>query len=226
MSDQSFRENFLARLRQMRTESKIRSRQLFQQLWQDNETGSTSNAEDSNLHFLEENHALLFPQQSFLEPSDATNLFPLKTRTVELILRQINLFYLPQRLENLLSYCDPFTAVATFLNALNFSYEDLLKNQHQQKLCQSIFREFMEIEQGYKLESVAINDLPLYEAAATHDLENFHQTAFAFKRALDVIDILEQVQPRNYQKQQNQLRQFWHQKQVKELEKMIEKLNA
>lgn len=226
MTHQSFRDHLLARLREMRTESKIRSRQLLQQLWQNRDSEPTSNSEDSNLRFLEENHSLLFPQQSFLEPSDASNLLPLKTRTAELILRQINLFYLPQRLENLLSYCDPFTAIATFLNALNFSYEDLLKNQQKQQLCQSIFREFMEIEQGYKLESVAINDFPLYEVAATHNLENFRQTAFAFKRALDVIDILEQVQPRNYQKQQNQLRQFWHQKKIKELEKMIEKLNA
>lgn len=215
MTHKSFRDHLLAR-----------SRQLFQQLWQDHDTEPTSNSEDSNLRFLEENHSLLFPQQSFLEQSEATNLLSLKTRTTELILRQINLFYLPQRLENLLSYCDPFTAVATFLNALNFSYEDLLKNQQKQTLCQSIFREFMEIEQGYKLESVAINDLPLYEVAATHDLENFRKTAFAFKRALDVIDILEQVQPHNYKKQQSQLRQFWHQKKIKELEKIIEKLNA
>ena len=221
MSNPSFPNNFLARLRQMRTESKIRSRQLFQQFWQNDEA-----EENPNLRFLEENQARLFPQQSFLEQSDATNLLSLKTRTAELILRQINLFYLPQRLENLLFYCDPFTAVGTFLNALDFSYEDLLKHPQTQQQCQNIFQIFMEIEQEYKLESVAINDLPLYEVAASHDLDKFRQTAFAFKCALDVIAILEQVQPRNYQKQQSQLRQFWHHKKIKELEAIIQKLNA
>lgn len=213
MNHQSFTESIVAR-----------SRQLFQKLWEPNYQESLENSSNKALSFLEEYHCPLFPKQTVCHQSEEIKILPLKVRAAELILRQIYLYYLPYRLESLLHHCDPFTAVGTFLNALNFSYETLLQNPQQQQRCQAIFKELMEIEQYYELKSTQINEFPLYEAAASQDLDEFHNTAFAFKRTLDIIDILEQVQPRNYQKQKQKLLQAWHQQKIQHLEKIIQDL--
>jgi len=222
MSHQSFREQFLTRLTLGVTDAK----EVFQKFLPSNDAEKPDPAQQKPLQFLERYHCPLFPQQTAFPPAKDSQIFSLKFRTTELILKQINLYYLPDRLESLLPYCDPFTAVATFLNALNFSYETLIQNSSAKFLCQDIFKEFMVIDQSYPLDATAINEFPLYESAANHDLESFQNTAFAFKRALDIIDILDQVQPRNYQKQKHRILQFWHQQSIAELDKIIKKLSS
>jgi hypothetical protein len=212
MNQQSFKDNILAR-----------SRQLFRKLWTPEENNIKS-SENMAVLFLQRYHCSLFPQQTLLNEAPNPDIFTLQVRTAELTLKPIHIYYLPYRLESLLHYCNALTAVATFLNALNFSYETLLKEIKQQHICQGIFQTFMTIDQSYQLDATTINEFPLYEAAATHDLEHFQATAFAFQRALDIIDILEQVQPRNYRKQQEKLLQFWHQTDIKDLEQTIQKL--
>ena len=224
MNDQSWMNRFLTGLNLRITQAKQRSRQLFPNIWEKNHTENVATTEKTALRFLEQYHCLLFAQQTKLQASDDTTILPLKVRTAELILKQVNIYYVPYRLESLLPYCDPFTAVATFLNALNLSYETLIQDQQKQQLCQSIFNELMAIDESYNLETSTINEFPLYEGARTHNLEEFKTTAFAFKRALDIIELLEQLQPRHYQKQQHQLAQFWHQKTNEELEKIVQRL--
>ncbi|AFZ42592.1 hypothetical protein PCC7418_0358 [Halothece sp. PCC 7418] len=213
MSHQSFPNQFFAR-----------SRQIFKKIWTHHPQESSYETAHPPLQFLERYHCDLFPEQTFSQTTEERRIDPLKLRTAELILKQVNLYYLPHRLESLLPYCDPFTAVATFLNALNFSYETLLQDAEKQKLGQDIIQEFMELEKDYDWTTTAINDFPLYDSASTHDLADFKNTIFAFQRALDVIEILEQVQPRNYQKQKDNLLQFWHQHKIQKLEKIIMQL--
>jgi len=200
------------------------SRQLFQLFLNNNSTESIETDQNTALQFIQHYHCRLTPQQMLSNFSQNPNIFPLKVRTAELILKQINVYYLPYRLESLLPYCDPFTAVATFLNALNFSYEQLICDQQKQAICQDIFKALMTIEEAHNLEATTINEFPLYEAATSHNLEQFQTTAFAFKQALDIIELLDQVQPRHYQKQQHQLRRFWHRKKTQELEQIVHQL--
>jgi len=214
MSDQSFRQRFLAR-----------SRQVLQKIWQTSpQELAVTKQQEIPLAFLEKYHCPLFPEQTFFRQGNESKIEPLKLRTTELILKQVKLYYLPYRLESLLPYCDPFTAVGTFLQALNFSYEDLVKDESSQQLNQEIFKELMQIDQSYSLDKKEINEFPLYESAATHDLEQFQTTAFAFRRALDIIAILDTMQPRHYQKQKERLIHFWHQQPIEELEQIIAKL--
>ncbi|PSO49654.1 MAG: hypothetical protein BRC33_06040 [Cyanobacteria bacterium SW_9_44_58] len=224
MNDQSWMSRFFKELSLRITQAKQRSRPFFPNIWEKNHTENAAATENTALRFLEQYHCSLFAQQTQLQTSDNTAIFPLKRRSAELILKQVNVYYLPNRLESLLPYCDPFTAVATFLNALNLSYETLIQDPQKQQLCQSIFKELMAIDESHNLETSTINEFPLYEGARTHNLEEFKTTAFAFKRALDIIELLEQRQPRHYQKQQHQLAQFWHQKSNQELEKIVQRL--
>ncbi len=224
MSEPSFKDQFLSPFTRRFTNSKFRPRQLWQQIWHNQSTVSGDATQESALIFLEKYHCLLFPEQTFCQPGEESTIDFLKLRTAELILKQVNLYYLPHRLESLLPYCDPFTAVATFLNALNLSYEMLIQDAEQQKLSQAFIKELMNIEQDYDLRSTAINDFPLYESASTHNLENFQNTAFAFKRALDIIHILDNIKPHNYQKQKDNLLRFWHQQKIQKLEKIIKQL--
>lgn len=224
MSDQSWMSNFLTKLSFLLTQVKQRSRQFFQNVWRKKYAEPADNIQNTALLFLEQYHCSLFPQQTKLPSANETRGLPLKVRTAELILKQVNVYYLPYRLESLLAYCDPFTAVASFLNALNLSYETLIQDPQKQQLCQKIFQEFMTIDESHNLANNPINEFPLYEVARSHDLDQFQNTAFAFKRALDIIELLEQFQPRHYQKQQHQLAQFWHQKTNEELEKIVQKL--
>jgi len=226
MSDQSFTEQFLTRLTTGVTDAKQRSRQVFQKFLTQNQTATFDPAQPTALQFLERYHCILFPQQTAFAPIPDTNIFPLKVRTTELILKQVQIYYLPNRLESLLHHCDPFSAIATFLNALNFSYETLINNTSSRQLCQEIFKELMAIDQVYSVDTIPINEFPLYESAAKHKIEAFQKTAFAFTRALDIIAILDEVQPRNYEKQKYRICQFWHQQSLSELEKLIEKLSS
>jgi len=213
MNYQSFQDKLIAR-----------SRQFLQRFWENHHTKSIEETEDIALTFLEEYHQTLYPEQTLSYLSENSAILPLKIRTAELILKQINIYYLPYRLESLLPYCDPFTAVATFLNALNFTYEAIIQQPTQKKLAENIFKEFMEIEQYYKLESTGINEFPLYEAGATHDFPHFQNTVFGLKRALDIIDMLDQVQPRNYENQKQKILQSWHQQKAQQFDKIIKEL--
>ncbi len=224
MSEQSFRQQFFARL--ALPAPFARSRQLLQKLRQPpSEKSITVHPTHIPLTFLEKYHSDLFPDQTFSQPTNEEKIDPLKLRTTELILKQIHLYYLPNRLESLLFYCDPFTAVATFLKALNFSYETLINDYGSQQLAQDMFKEFMQIDQSYTLDKIVINEFPLYESAATHNLEHFQTTAFAMRRALDIIDILERMQPRHYEQQKDKIIYYWHQQPIQELEQIIAKLS-
>ncbi len=221
MKHHSLRDHFLTRWT-----LSVRSRQVFQKFLLQPESETFDPTQPITLQFLERYHCFLFPQQTAFNPVPDTNIFSLKVRATELILRQVNLYYSPDRLESLLKHCDPFTAVATFLKAVNFSYETLIQNQAKRQLCQDIFKEFMTVDQAYPIETRVINEFPLYESAAEHDFPSFQKTVFVFKRALDIIDILERLQPRNYQKQQHRVGLFWHQQSLAELEKLIDKLSS
>jgi hypothetical protein len=224
MNHPSFRDQFLVHLLRRVNESRIRLHQLWQKIWQNNRTVSEDATQDTALIFLEKYHSLLFPEQTFCTQTEDSKLDPLKLKTTELILKKVNLYYLPYRLESLLPYCDPFTAVGTFLNALNLSYQSLIQNLEQQKIGQAIIKQLMEIEQDYNLKSTEINEFPLYESASTHNLNKFHNTALTLKRALDVINLLDRVKPPRYQKQKDHLLQYWHQQKLHQLEKTITKL--
>lgn len=225
MSDPSFRDNFFTRFTFGLNDAKQRSRQLFDQILDRAPTESFETTQKKALSFLEEYHSLLFHQQSLLSPSEEPLIYPLKIRTAELILKQVNLYYLPFRLESLIPYCDPFTAVGTFLNALHLSYDELLQNPHEQMAAQALFQEFIEIDQ-YELSLLTeINEIPLYQAASPEELEHFQETAFAFRRALDIVKLLEQIQPRNYQNRKRKILQNWHQEPTERLEKIIQELN-
>ncbi len=201
-----------------------RSRQLWQTLSGNHQLEIVTSPEKSTLLFLERYHSQLFPQQTPLELSNDRTILPLTLRTAELILKQVDIYYCPKRVETLLAYCDPFTAVATFLNALNFSYQQLLQFPEKQRICQAIINQFVEIDETSH-NHILINEFPLYEAAATHHLKQFYQTAFAFQRAIDIILLLEHQKPRNYQRQQAKLIQFWHRQSLKDLEKTIQTLS-
>lgn len=215
MSDQSFRQRFLAR-----------SREAFKKIWQTSSQESASISQPNiALAFLEKYQRHLFPDQTLSQQIHEDKIDPLKLRTTELILKQVNIYYLPNRLESLLPYCDSFTAVATFLNAINFSYETLIKDHSCQQFAQEILKEFMLIDQSYSLDDTEINEFPLYESAATHDLEQFQTTAFAIRRALDIIEILDRMQPRHYEKQKEKILHFWHEQPIEEFDQIIAKLS-
>ncbi|MFP3435091.1 hypothetical protein SB781_35610, partial [Paraburkholderia sp. SIMBA_061] len=88
----------------------------IQQIWKNDSSVLTNQTENKPLLFLQKYQCSLFPEQSLSQQSVENFIAPLKLRTTELILKQINIYYLPHRLESLLLYCDPFTAVGTFLN--------------------------------------------------------------------------------------------------------------
>jgi len=224
MNHPSFKDQFLVQLIQQVTQLRIQLRQLWQKIGQTHGKDSGDETQDSALIFLKKYHSLLFPEQTLYKQAEGRTLDSLKLKTTELILKQVNFYYLPYRLESLLPYCDPFTAVGTFLNALNLSYESLIQDLEKQKLGQAMIKELMEIEQDYNLKLTGINDFPLYESAATHNLNKFHNTALTLKRSLDVINLLDRVQPPGYQKQKDNLRKYWHQQTIQKLEKTITKL--
>lgn len=224
MNHPSLKDQFFVQLIQQATQLKIRLRQLWQKIGQTHRKDAADETQDSAFIFLKKYHSLLFPEQTLYKQAEDRTLDSLKLKTTELILKQVNFYYLPYRLESLLPYCDPFTAVGTFLNALNLSYESLIQDLEKQELGQAIIKELMQIEQDYDLKLMEINDFPLYESAATHNLNKFQNTALTLKRALDVINLLDRVQPPRYQKQKDNLRQYWHQKKVQTLEKTITEL--
>ena len=224
MNHPSLKDQFFVQLIQQATQLKIRLRQLWQKIGQTHRKDAADETQDSALIFLKKYHSVLFPEQTLYKQAEARSLDSLKLKTTELILKQVNFYYLPYRLESLLPYCDPFTAVGTFLNALNLSYESLIQDLEKQELGQAIIKELMEIEQDYDLKLMEINDFPLYESAATHNLNKFHNTALTLKRSLDVINLLDRAQPPRYQKQKNNLRQYWHQQKIQKLEKTITQL--
>jgi len=214
MSYQSLKAKFLER-----------SRQVWQTLSGNQQRERFESPEQTTLHFLEQYHCQLFPQQTIQASSKSHTIVPLKVRTAELILKQIHLYYLPKRLESLLPYCDPFTAVATFLNALNFSYQGLLRDSEKNRICQGIIQELSKIDDSYHIDTIVINEIPLYEAAATHDMNHFQKQALAFQKALEILNLLDRNQVRNHQIKTIQISHYWHHKKIQNLEKMLQELS-
>lgn len=111
-------------------------------------------------------------------------LLSLQFATAEAIFAPLGIAHFPHRLSSLLEECDAFRAAGTFLHALHFDYEDLLRYPQQQDLCREICRLLVKGDRA--LERAPLDDLPLYPIAQARDLSVLADAIVNLERAADL----------------------------------------
>lgn len=118
---------------------------------------------------------------NYLFKRPSSDLSSIQLTATKILLGELGVEYIPERLRYILKEYDALTAINIFLHVVKFDYFELLREP--KKLF--FFREAIDIlvENDYLTARINSNDQPIYSAIATHDIEKI-------EKCIDVLNLI------------------------------------